>query len=302
MTRQAHTRVAVVYDRLRPEERMLFDAFEQAGVAYEKVYAPDLTVEFDSLGDLSRFDVVIERCVSQARGLALARLFEAAGAVVLNPSRVIEVCGDKLATNAALAREGVPTPRSGVAFNREGVHELCERFGFPVVIKPVVGSWGRMVSRLSDRDAVDAVLEHKEVLGGSGHRVHYVQEYVAKPGRDIRVFVVADQVVAAIYRNSDHWITNTARGGVATNCPLTDEIERVSAAAASAVGGGILAVDLLESDRGMLVVEVNHTMEFRNSVSTTGVDIPGLVAQHVLRYLPRSGSLAHHGESLAVQS
>lgn len=280
---------------------MLFEAFDRTGVAFEKVYAPDLSVEFDSLAELARFDVVIERCVSQARGLAMARLFEAAGAVVLNPSRVIEICGDKLATNAALARAGVPAPRSGVAFNREGVHDLCERFGFPVVMKPVVGSWGRMVSRLSDRDAVDAVLEHKEVLGGSGHRVHYLQEYVEKPGRDIRVFVVADQVVAAIYRNSDHWITNTARGAVATNCPLTEEIVRVSAAAASAVGGGILAVDLLESDRGLLVVEVNHTMEFRNSVATTGVDIPGLVARHVLTRLPDTDYPVLHDESLAVQ-
>jgi [lysine-biosynthesis-protein LysW]--L-2-aminoadipate ligase len=275
-------RIGIVYDRLRPEERMLFEAFERRGVPFERLYAPDLSVEFDELARLGRFDVVLERSVSQTRGLAFARLFEAAGAAVINPPAVIETCGDKLATNAALARAEVPTPRSGVAFSRDGVVELCERLGYPVVMKPVVGSWGRMVSRLSDRDAVEAVLEHKEVLGGPSHKVHYLQEYVEKPGRDIRAFVVGSRVIAAIYRNSEHWITNTARGAVATNCPVTADLEVTARAAANAVGGGILAVDLLESERGLLVVEVNHTMEFRNSVATTGVDIPGEIVEHAL--------------------
>jgi [lysine-biosynthesis-protein LysW]--L-2-aminoadipate ligase len=283
MSRVAEARIAVVYDRLRPEERMLFEAFERREVPFEKLYAPDLAVDFSSLDRLGEFDVVLERSVSQTRGLALARLFEAAGSAVLNRPAVIETCGDKLATNAALARAGVPTPRSGVAFTREGVLELCESFGYPVVIKPVVGSWGRLVSRLSDRDAVEAVLEHKEVLGGPSHKVHYVQEYVSKPGRDIRAFVLGDRAIAAIYRNSEHWITNTARGAVATNCPLYPELEELALAAAEAVGGGILAVDLLESERGLQVVEVNHTMEFRNSVATTGVDIPAEVVVHALR-------------------
>jgi len=146
----------------------------------------------------------------------------------------------------------------------------------------VVGSWGRMVSRLSDPDAVMAVLEHKEVLGGPAHRVIYLQEHVVKPGRDIRAFVVGDRVVAAIYRESDHWITNTARGGVARACPVDEALSEIALRAARAVGGGVLAVDLLESDRGLLVVEVNHTMEFRNSIDTTGVDIPAEVVRHAL--------------------
>ena len=173
----------------------------------------------------------------------------------------------------------MPQPRTGTAFTTEGVLDLCERFGYPVVLKPVVGSWGRMVSKLSDRDAVEAVLEHKTVLGGPSHKVFYVQEYVEKPGRDIRAFVVGDRVVAAIYRESEHWITNTARGGTARNCPLTDELTDVAQRAARAVGGGVLAVDLMESDRGLLVTEINHTMEFRNSVDTTGVDIPAEVVR-----------------------
>jgi [lysine-biosynthesis-protein LysW]---L-2-aminoadipate ligase len=274
-------RIAVVYDRLRPEERMLFDAFEREGVDAVQVYAPHQAFDFGAWPERA-FDVVVERCVSHTRGLAFARLYEAFGATVINTPHVIETCGDKLATNAVLARDGVPTPRTGVAFTTDAVLELCESFGYPIVLKPVVGSWGRMVSRLSDRDAVEAVLEHKEVLGGPAHKVFYVQEFVHKPGRDIRAFVVGDEVIAAIYRTSDHWITNTARGGIASNCPLDDELVELTLRASRAVGGGVLAVDLLESERGLLVVEVNHTMEFRNSVSTTGVDIPARVVRYAV--------------------
>jgi len=278
-------RIAVVYDRLRPEERMLFAAFEREGIPFEQLYAPHQVIDFAQLHRLGELDVVIQRCLSQTRGLALSRLFEAAGVIVINRAGVIETCGDKLATNAALARQGVPTPKTGIGFTAEAVLQLCQNFGYPVVMKPVVGSWGRMVSKLNDRDAVEAVLEHKEVLGGPQHKVFYVQEFVRKPGRDIRAFVVGDEVIAAIYRSSDHWITNTARGGTAVNCPLTPAMRELALRAADAVGGGVLAVDILESERGLMVVEVNHTMEFRNSVTTTGVDIPARVARYAASLL-----------------
>ena len=278
-------RVAVLYDRLRPEERMLFEAFESEGVPFEKLYAPQLSADFSDMSALARFDVVLERCVSQTRGLALSRVFDALGATVINRPAVIETCGDKGATNAALLKAGVKTPRTGLAFSSETALELCERFGYPVVMKPVVGSWGRMVSKLNDRDAAEAVLEHKETLGGPAHKIFYVQEFVEKPGRDVRAFVVGDEVIAAIYRHSAHWITNTARGAVATNCPLNDELVDACLRAARAVGGGVVAVDVLESERGLLVVEVNHTMEFRNSVTTTGVDIPAKVVRYAASQL-----------------
>ncbi len=287
-------RVAVVYDRLRAEERLLFSAFEAASVTVERLYAPRLAFDLGTAPE-RRFDVVLERCVSQARGLALARLYAAAGSVVLNRPEVIEACGDKLATSAALAAAGVPTPRTVVAFSADEALKQCEQLGYPVVLKPVVGSWGRMVSRLSDADAVAAVLEHKEVLGGPAHRVIYLQEHVDKPGRDIRAFVVGDRVVAAIYRESEHWITNTARGGVARACPVDDALAEVCLRAAHAVGGGVLAVDVVESDRGLLVVEVNHTMEFRNSIDTTGVDIAAAVVRHALALAVEASGVSSSG-------
>ncbi len=277
--------VAIVYDRIRPEERLLFDAFERLGVEAERRYAPHEihALSGERAGDLPT--VALQRCVAQTRGLALTRVYEAHGVRVLNPSAVASACGDKLATSAALGRHGVPTPRTVVAFDHDAALEACERLGYPVVLKPVTGSWGRMVSRLSDRDAVEAVLEHKRALGGPDHGVIYLQEHVEKPGRDIRAFVVGGRVIAAIERASDHWITNTARGAVASRRELDDDVADLAGRAAAAVGGGILAVDLVESERGLLVLEVNHTMEFRNSIETTGVDIPAAIARHVLEVL-----------------
>lgn len=277
--------LAVLYDRIRPDEKMLFEALDALGVPYDKVYTPQLRVTFDDAGRMP-WRVALERCVSQTRGHAVTRALEGLGVRVVNPSHVIELCGDKLATNAALARDGLPTPRTGVAFDGEAALQLIEEFGYPVVLKPTVGSWGRMVSRLNDRDAAEAIIEHKEVLGGPQHGVFYVQELIRKPGRDIRAFVVGGECIGAIYRTSEHWITNTARGARASNCPVTPEIADLALRAAGAVSGEIVAIDLVEDPgRGLLVIEINHTMEFKNSVSTTGVDIPRRMGEYALRLL-----------------
>ncbi|MHA0033478.1 lysine biosynthesis protein LysX [Deinococcus sp. PESE-13] len=284
--------LAVLYDRVRPDEKMLFAALDDLGVPYDKVYTPQLTVTFDDEGRARvPWKVAIERCVSQSRGHAVTRALEGFGVRVINPSHVIELCGDKLATNSRLAAAGLPTPRTGVAFDGESALGLIEELGYPVVLKPTVGSWGRMVSRLNDRDAAEAVIEHKEVLGGPQHSVFYVQELIHKPGRDIRAFVVGGQCIGAIYRTSEHWITNTARGAKASNCEVTPAIADLAQRAAAAVDGQIVAIDLVEDPArqndwdGLVIIEINHTMEFKNSVSTTGVNIPRLMGEYAVSLL-----------------
>jgi [lysine-biosynthesis-protein LysW]--L-2-aminoadipate ligase len=179
-------------------------------------------------------------------------------------------------------------PRTVVALSPEQALAAIEEMGYPVVLKPPVGSWGRLLARVNDRDAAEALLEHKTMLGGYAHGIFYMQEYVSKPGRDIRTMVAGDQVVYAIYRRSEHWITNTAKGGDAEPCPLTSEIVDLSLAAARAVGvgngrPGIVAADLLETSEGQLLVnEVNHTPEFHGATQATETDIAGRVVDYVL--------------------
>jgi [lysine-biosynthesis-protein LysW]---L-2-aminoadipate ligase len=230
-----------------------------------------------------QYSVVLERSLSYGRGLYTCKILNGWGIPTVNTSSVADTCGDKLWTSAALKFSGVPQPDVRVAFTPESALKAIEELGYPVVLKPVIGSWGRMVSKINDRDAAEAILEHREVLGNYQHNIFYIQEYIHKPGRDIRAFVVGDRTIAAIYRSSAHWITNTARGGKGTACPVTPELDAICVAAAKAVGGGVLAVDILEdTKRGLLVNEVNHTMEFHTSVPATGIDIPGAVIDYTL--------------------
>lgn len=275
-------RVGVLWDRIRVEEKLIAAEIERRGLDFELV---DLRREtFDLRApEAARFDVVLDRSVGHSRALAALRILGAWGVACVNRFEVAETCGDKLATSLALERAGVPTPRVRIAFSVESALEAADDLGYPVVLKPTVGSWGRLVARANDRDAAEAILEHRATLGSPAHSIFYLQEHVDKPGRDIRSFVVGDETICAITRESPHWITNTARGGRAANCPVTTEIDELSRAAARAVGGGVVAIDLLETPDGrVLVNEVNHTMEFRNSIAPTGVDIPARIVDYVV--------------------
>jgi [lysine-biosynthesis-protein LysW]---L-2-aminoadipate ligase len=274
-------KIGVLCSRIRAEEKLLFEALTRRGLDFDKI--DDREIVFEVGAEPPRYDVILERCLHHSRALYALRILNQWGVPSVNTYDVALTCGDKINTTTALVAAGVPSPRTLIAFTPESALQAIETLGYPVVLKPAVGSWGRLLAKISDRDAAEALLEHKDTLGSYQHAIFYIQEFVDKPARDIRSFVVGDETICAIYRESDHWITNTARGGRARNCPVTPEIDRLSRAAARAVGGGVLAIDLLEHADGLLVSEVNYTMEFRNSIDTTGVDIPGRIVDYVLR-------------------
>ncbi|MHB1261824.1 MAG: hypothetical protein ACYC2H_08940, partial [Thermoplasmatota archaeon] len=224
-------------------------------------------------------------------------------------------CGDKAETSLLLAKAGVRTPKTRVAFTPEAALRACRELGYPAVLKPTMGSWARLLAKVDNDEQADMVLEHKEALGNPLQQVYYIQEYVKKPEanaavgthqligtpasagaggaspaashRDIRAFVVGDETIAAIHRNSPHWITNTAKGGKASNFPVNEEFHDFCQRAAAAVGGGVLALDIMETEAGYTCHEVNHTMEFKNSVAPTGVDIPGKVLDYCVAQAKR---------------
>ena len=275
-------RVGLLHSLIRKEEKLLLEAFKQQGVTPIMLDDRKLTFDLESVPDI---DLVVERCINHSRAMHGLRLFESLGIRCINSSDVARICGDKILTSVALKEAGLAQPPIRIAFTEDSALIAIEELGYPVVLKPAVGSWGRLLAKVNDRESAEAILEHKTVLGSYHHSIFYIQKYVEKQGRDIRSFVVGNECIAAIYRSSSHWITNTARGAVATGCRVTDEIASLSVAAAHAVGGGVLAVDLFESTAGLLVNEVNYTMEFRNSIDTTGVNIPERVVTYVLEQL-----------------
>ena len=284
-------RIAILVTHVRPEEKLLISAFEAQEVTPDVILDRDLN--FDVIAGAEQlapngvaweeYDVVLERCVSTSRGLYAMAILNSWGIPTINRYETAAICADKLRTSIALAQHGVPQPATRVAFTPESAMEAIEDVHYPAVLKPVTGSWGRLLARVTDANSAEAIIEHRQTLGDYNHHTYYVQEYVNKPGRDIRAFVVGERMICAIYRNSEHWITNTARGGQASNCPITPELADLCERAAVAVGGGVLAIDVLEAPDGSLLVnEINHTMEFRNSSAPTGVDIAAEVVQYAL--------------------
>jgi [lysine-biosynthesis-protein LysW]---L-2-aminoadipate ligase len=275
------TKVGVLCSRIRVEEKLLIQELQNRDVEFDIL--DDRELVFDMHNDGTDYDVILERCISHSRALYALLMFRDRDVPTVNTYEVANNCGNKLLTSSALIRAGIPTPETKVAFTPASALKAIESMGYPVVLKPGVGSWGRLLSKVNDREAAETVLEHKKVLGSYHHSIYYIQEYVDKPGRDIRAFVIGDETICAIYRTSEHWITNTAQGGKATDCPVTPELNDLCIKAAEAVGGGVVALDVFEDpDRGMLVNEINYTMEFRNSIDTTGVNIPARVIDYVI--------------------
>ena len=277
-------KVGFLHSLIRKDEKLLIEEFNKREDV-ELIMIDDRKLKFDLKNNKFDLDVLIERSINHSRALHAIKIFESAGVKCVNTFEVATICGDKLLTSSALQDNNIPQPDIKVAFTEGSALEAIEEMGYPIVLKPAVGSWGRLLSKINDRDAAESILEHKTVLGTYHHSIFYIQKYVdKKEGRDIRSFVVGDTCIAAIYRGSEHWITNTAKGAIASKCEVTKEIAEMSVAAAKAVGGGVVAIDLFETKENELMVnEVNYTMEFKNSIATTGVNIPELVVDYVLQ-------------------
>lgn len=277
-------RVAMIVSRVRTEEKLLVEAFHRAGVDPELISDDDLVFNLLDVDPRWReYAIVLGRSLSASRGLYTARVLNAFGVATINSYETSATCADKVLTTLALARADIPQPAALLAFTPSSAQQAVESLGYPAVLKPAFGSWGRLLAKVNDRDSTEAILEHRQTLGSFIQHIYYAQAYIEKTsGRDIRAFVVGDRTVCAIYRTSPHWITNTARGGVASACPVTADLDALCRRATAAVGGGILAIDLFEVDDGFVVNEVNHSMEFRNSIDPTGVDIPAEIVAYVL--------------------
>jgi len=266
-------RIGVLCSRIRVEEKLIFAELDARGIEYVRLNDDELI--FDLNAGHYPYDVVLERSIHHSRALYALHALNDAGIPTVNTAHVARICGDKFLTTQALIQHKVPTPRTRMAFTPESAIEAIEALGYPVVLKPAIGSWGRLIAKVNDREAAETILEHKEILGSYHHSIFYIQEYVKKPNmRDIRAFVIGDECIGAIYRTSPHWITNTARGGQASVCPITPDLAEICINAAHAIGGGVVAIDLLEDGDGQLLVnEVNYTMEFRNRIVDYTIEV-----------------------------
>ncbi|MFC4987106.1 lysine biosynthesis protein LysX [Saliphagus infecundisoli] len=270
--------VGILYSRIRKDEKLLLSELRDRGHDVTKI---DVRKQRFNLAEapeaFAELDIVVDRCLATSRSLYATRFCEAYGVPVVNSHDTAEVCSDKVKNSLALEAAGVPTPNTDVAFTTEAALESIEAFGYPCVLKPVIGSWGRLMAKIDSRDAAEAILEHKATLGHYEHKVFYVQEFVEKPGRDVRVLAIDGEPIAAMARSSDHWLTNAAKGAETDSFELDARAEELVAEASAAVGGGLLGVDLMEAGDDYTVHEVNHTVEFKALDGAVEEDVAGRV-------------------------
>jgi [lysine-biosynthesis-protein LysW]---L-2-aminoadipate ligase len=281
----AKPHIGLLITYLREEEKLILKAARSRGIEVTTMLERSLVLDLSAHSAAEAgFDVqvVLDRCVAHLPAGYTLRTFDRWGIPTINPAQATAICDDKALCSLALERAGVRTPRTLLAFSIESALEACERVGYPAVLKPVTGSWGRLLSKVNGPEQARTILEQKKELGSISHGIFYVQEFLEKPGRDIRAFVVGDRVVAASYRTSEHWITNTARGGVSVTCPVTPEIEEAALNACKAVGARWAGVDLIEMEDGFTCVEVNTGGEFHGLMTTTERDIAGEIVDEVL--------------------
>ncbi len=270
--------VAVFYSRIRHDEKLLLEELRERGHEVIKLDVREIRFGLKEPSvNLEGIDLAVDRCLATSRSLYLGKYLQQYGVPVVNSPGTAETCADKVETSLALSAAGVPTPATEVAFTKEAALEAIEGFGYPCVLKPVVGSWGRLMAKLDSRTAAEAVLEHKKILGHYEHKVFYIQEFVEKPGRDVRILSIDGEPIAGMTRSADHWLTNAAQGGQTASFESEDRVDELVRQASAAVGGGLLGVDLMETDEGYTVHEVNHTVEFKALNDTVEVDVPGAV-------------------------
>ena len=274
----------ILYDQLRWEEKALIETAKKKDIKLEVINCRENSIDLDK-GEFTYCDhIILQRCVSYYNNLHSTAAFEGLGAKIINSLYTAIMCGNKLFTHMELAKSGIAIPKAFCAFSNQSAMDILNKNGYPKVIKPVVGSWGRMVALLKDKEAAEAVIEDREHMYPLYH-VFYFEEFVKRPPRDIRCIVVGNKVIAAIYRYSgdNEWKTNMALGGKAEACKVTNEMEDLCLKAAKTLKGEILGVDLMESDEnGLLVHEVNNTTEFKNTVRVTEIDIPSLIIDYMV--------------------
>ena len=278
-------KVGLLYSRIRKDEKLLLEELRERDHEVVKI---DVRKQRFSIREppeaFEDLDIVLDRCLATSRSKYATQFCEAYGIPIVNSAETAEICADKVKNSLALEKAGIPTPNTEVAFTKDSAMEIIESFGYPCVLKPVIGSWGRLMAKIDSKSAAEAILEHKATLGHYEHKVFYVQEFVEKPGRDIRVLAVDGEPIGAMVRSSDHWLTNAAKGAETDSFELDEEAKALVEQASDAVGGGLLGVDLMETGvdengdpEGYTVHEVNHTVEFKALNDATDVDVTGEV-------------------------
>ncbi|MCQ4350363.1 MAG: lysine biosynthesis protein LysX [Sulfolobales archaeon] len=281
-------KLGVAYDVLRWEERDLFSEARKLGYDVRPLYIKDYAdLVGNSIGE--NLDAVIQRGISHSRALISTTLLESQGLRVFNDSLTLVRCENKAITLSLLAKSGVSIPRTAIAFSKEKALEIARKLGYPVVIKPIEGSWGRMVAKAVDDDSLYSLMEYQDYTTLQFRTAYAIQEFVRKPDRDIRIFVIGDEAPVGIYRvNKTNWKTNTALGAKAEPLKIDPELRELAMKVKDVIGGFFLGIDVFEDpDRGYVVNEVNGVPEYKNTVRVNNFNVSGFLLKKLAEVIKK---------------
>jgi len=282
----AGLKLGVLVSFLRQEEKLILAAARARGMTVTPIFDRELALDVSAPTAAASgvdIDVLLDRSVVHSRAGYTLFAMERWGIPTLNSAQSVTICDDKARASMVLEAAGIPSPRTFVAYSVESALQACEALGYPAVLKPVTGSWGRLIAKVNGPDQARSIISQKSEHGSFHHEIYYVQEFIEKPGRDIRAYVIGGKIIAASYRTSEHWITNAARGAVSVPCPVTPEIEELALRACDVVGARLAGVDLIETDEGLKVIEINTGGEFKGLMTTTDRDIAGEIVEEAAR-------------------
>jgi len=210
--------------------------------------------------------------------LDILRAIEEYDVKLINSRESLEIASDKFLTSVFLEKHQIPTPKTIICEDPKSALEAFEELGGDCVFKPLFGSKGIGITRLNDRAFAENVIYSLSRL----NEVFYLQEFIEHFNRDIRILVLGDRVVAGMYRVSDNWKTNIYAGAKAKPLEISDELENLAIKSAQITKTEIAGVDIIESSKGFLVLEVNSIPGFTALQKVTSINLPGEIVNYFL--------------------
>jgi [lysine-biosynthesis-protein LysW]--L-2-aminoadipate ligase/ribosomal protein S6--L-glutamate ligase len=266
-----------IYDSIAWEEKQVIRQLQADNIKLNLINAKDHPLNLT--GKLDMEGPAVIRCMSARRSLYYSYILESHGIKTINSFKTFNIAGNKAFTTSFLYKNGINTPDTVIAFSRDSAIQASEDMGYPVVFKPATGSWGRMISLIKDSNMAETVFSMNDMVAENSY---YIQKFVERPPRDVRVIMVGGKISASIYRYSgDGWKTNLYLGGKVEKAVLGKEETEIIMKVSDLFGPGIIGIDAMESENGFTVHEVNSRVEFKGASRVYGDAITKDIAEYL---------------------
>lgn len=283
--------LGIVLNRVSFEEKQIILACKELGINVEQIKNEELFLQLNSEKDPHiKSDIILQRSLSAVRAVYSTAILETKGYKVINNYNTISISADKLLTTLLFEKYKIPNPRTFAGFTAHSVLNSVEKYlKYPMVTKPILGSWGRMVAKIESYNQLSSIVESKEVMGDLFQKIHYFQEFIDAPQlnpnnpADIRVFYLGGECIAAMgrFRPEKDFRSNIALGGSAKKLEIDSEMVSISKKVAEALQAEMLGVDLMITEKGYVCIEANAVPGFEGIANATGINIGKQIAEYI---------------------